>query len=70
VEIVFASYTEMFFWCYNRMRENNIELTLLNPYLEYMRKNLNYLKLTKSLGVKQWIKYRYLIYYKIPKIIK
>lgn len=70
VEIVFASYTEMFFWCYNRMRENNMDLTLLKPYLEYMRKRLSYLKLTKSLGLEQWAKYRYLVYYKIPQIIR
>lgn len=69
VEIVFAEYTEMFFWCYNRMVENNIELELLMPYLEYMRSHLKYLKITHSLGVKQWVKYRYLAYYKIPKIL-
>jgi hypothetical protein len=70
VEIVFAEFTQDIFWCYNRMMENDMDVTLLKPYLEYMRKHLGYLKITKSLGLKQWVRYRYLVYYKIPKLLK
>ena len=70
VEIVFAEYLEMFFWCYNRMNELGIEFTELKPYLVYMKEHIYYLKLTKSLGWYMWLKYRYLIYYKIPKLLK
>ena len=69
VEIVFASYLEMFFWCYNRMKEFGMDLSLLKPYWGYMKRHLGYVKLTKSLGFKQWIRYRYLAWYKIPKLI-
>ncbi len=70
IEIVFAEYLEMFFWCYNRMHENQMNLAELKPYMKYMRKHIRYLKITKSLGLGMWVKYRYLMYYKIPKILK
>lgn len=70
VEIVFAEYMEMFFWCYNRIRENGMDCSLLQPYLNYMRRHVNYIKLTKSMGFFMWLKYRYLIFYKIPHILK
>jgi glycosyltransferase involved in cell wall biosynthesis len=70
VEIVFAEFTQDIFWCYNRMKEYDLDTTSLRKYHKYMRKHLNYIKLTKSLGLKQWLRYRYLAYYKIPKIIK
>lgn len=69
VEIVFESYLENFFWCYNRMREAHIETKLLKPYEEYMKRHIGYIKLTKSLGIRQWIRYKYLVWYKIPKIV-
>lgn len=69
VELAFASYMEMFFWCYNRMKECGMEVSLLKPYWEYMKKNIGCVKLTKSLGVKQWLRYRYLAWYKIPNLI-
>ncbi len=70
VEIVYAEYTESFFWCYNRMREHNMDLSALKPYWEYMRKSVRYIKLTRSMGLYMWLKYRYLVYYRIPKLIK
>lgn len=70
VEIVYAEYTEMFFWCYNRMRDYSMDLSVLKPYWRYMRRNVRYLKLTKSLGLYMWVKYRYLVYYRIPSLIK
>ncbi|MDE6052376.1 MAG: hypothetical protein K2G55_01140 [Lachnospiraceae bacterium] len=70
VEITFASYMEMFFWCYNRMKESGMDVTLLKPYWEYMKNHIVYAKLTKSLGFKQWLRYRYLAWYKIPKLIQ
>lgn len=70
VEIVFDEYLEMFFWCYNRMCENKAELSNLEPYLEYMKKNIIHVKLSKTVGIKKWLKYRYLLWYKIPKIIR
>lgn len=69
VEIAFASYTEMFFWCYNRMAESGMDLSLLRPYWKYMRKHVSYIKLTKSIGIKQWLRYRYLVWYRIPRIL-
>lgn len=69
VGIVFAEYTEMFFWCYNRMKENNLEMTPLQPYLKYMREHIKYIKITKNVSFYLWIKYRYLVYYKIPKLL-
>ena len=69
VEIVFASYIESFFWCYNRMCECSMDLRPLRVYLDYMRRYMGYVKLTKSLGWKQWIRYRYLTWYKIPRLI-
>jgi len=33
IEIVLAEYTEMFFWCFNRMKENNMSMKPLKPYL-------------------------------------
>lgn len=69
VEIVFASYVEMFFWCYNQMKELEMDTTLLKPYWNYMKEHLGYMVLTKSLGLKQWVRYRYLVWYKIPRLI-
>jgi glycosyltransferase involved in cell wall biosynthesis len=69
VEIVFAEYTQEMFWLYNRMKENKINTAPLRKYLVYMRKHLNYVKLTKSLGLYSWLRYRYLAYYKIPKLL-
>lgn len=70
IEIVFAEYLEMFFWCYNRMCENNMELMPLQPYFKYMKDHIKYIKLTKSMGFVKWLKYRYLVYYRIPQILK
>lgn len=69
IEIVFAEYMEMFFWCYNRMKENNIDMQPLLPYLQYIREHLKYLKVSSNLSLAQWIKYYYLAYYRIPKLI-
>lgn len=69
VEIVLAEYTEMFFWCYNRMCENKISLKPLRPYLKKMKQYVKCLKVTKSLTMKQLIKYFYLVYYKIPRLL-
>lgn len=69
VEIAFAEYTDTFFWCYNRMKETEMDVSLLKPYREYMRKHIGYIRLTKSMGLKGWLRYRYLVYYKIPKLI-
>lgn len=69
VEITFASYMEMFFWCYNRMKESEMDVMTLRPYWQYMKKNIGYVKLTKSLGLKQWLRYRYLAWYRIPQLI-
>ncbi len=69
VEIVFALYQETFFWCYNRMKESGMDVSLLKPYWQYMKKSVGYIRFTKSLGGKQWIRYRYLVWYKIPKLI-
>lgn len=70
IEIVFAEYLEMFFWCYNRMQENDMEMLPLQPYLKKIRKVLHHLKVSKNVSFLQWIKYYYLAYFKIPKIIK
>ena len=70
IEIVFNEYMEMFFWCYNRMKENDLSLEDLQPYLVYMKENIRYLKITKSFSLLEWLKYYYLAYYKIPKLIK
>ena len=69
VEIVYAEYIEMFFWCYNNMKKHSIDLRELRPYWLYIRKSVKYIKITKSLGIYMWIKYRYLVYYKIPILI-
>lgn len=69
VEITLASYMEMFFWCYNHMKECGMDVSLLKPYWEYMKKNIGCVKLTKSLGIKQWLRYRYLAWYRIPRLI-
>lgn len=70
VEIVFAAYMEMFFWCYNRMNDNNMKMTPLQPYLRFIREKIHFLKISKKLSLIQWVKYYYLAYYKIPKLIK
>lgn len=70
VEIVLGSYFESFFWCYNRMIEEHVDLSELKKFLENMKKYIWYAKPTKSLGLWQWLKYRYLVYYKIPKLIR
>ncbi len=69
VEITFALFLETFFWCYNRMKECEMDVSLLKPYLAYMKKDIGYVKLTKSLGMKQWLRYRYLAWYRIPRLI-
>lgn len=69
IEIVFAEYLEFFFWCYNRMQEVNIDVSLLLPYFEYIKSHMKHIKLTKSVGWKNWMRYQYLRYYKIPKLI-
>ena len=71
VEIVYDAYRDWFFWCYNEMQNVQIDYTKeLKPYYEYMRKVVGYIKLTKSVGFYKWLKYRYLVYYKIPQILK
>lgn len=70
IEIVFAEYMEMFFWCYNRILENKMSCSELRPYLKYMKDHIKYIKLTKSMGIYMWLKYRYLVYYKIPNLVK
>lgn len=71
VEIVYNQYRDWFFWCYNEMQAAQIDYKKeLEPYYEYMRRHLRYVKLTKSLGVYRWLKYRYLVYYKIPQLLK
>lgn len=69
IEIALAEYTEMFFWCFNRMKENQISLHHLKPYCIKMRKYLKHLKLTKTISLKQIIKYYYLAYFRIPQLI-
>ena len=46
-----------------------MDVSLLRPYWEYMKKNIGCVKLTKSLGMKQWLRYRYLAWYRIPRLI-
>lgn len=69
VEIVLERYIESFFWCYNHMMEQNLDLRVLRPYVDKMKKYVKSTRLTKSLGLKQWLRYRYLVHYKIPKLI-
>lgn len=69
VEILFAEYTDDIFWCYNRMKESGMDVSLLKPYWKYMKKRIGCVRLTRSLGLKQWLRYRYLAWYKIPKLI-
>ena len=70
VEIVYSEYNESFFWCYNRIKEQSMDLSELKPYWKYMRKSVKYIKLTRSMGLYMWMKYRYLVYYRIPRLIK
>lgn len=71
IEIVYDAYRDWFFWSYNEMKKANMDYKKeLRPYYEYMRNNIRHIKLTKSIGFYKWLKYRYLIYYKIPKILK
>lgn len=69
VEIVFDEYVNDIFWCYNRMKEAGMDPLPLKPYWQYMKKHVGYIKLTKSVGFKNWLRYRYLAYYKLPKLI-
>lgn len=69
VEIVFAEYTDNIFWCYSRMKEVGMDAILLKPYWKYMKDHIGYVKFTKSLGFRQWLRYRYLAWYKIPQMI-
>lgn len=69
VEIVFDEYVNDIFWCYNRMMEADMDPVPLKPYWQYMKKHMGYIKLTKSVGLRNWLRYRYLAYYKIPKLI-
>lgn len=70
VEIVYAEYVETFFWCYNRMKEEQMDLYVLLPYWQYLKNHMTDVKLSKTISLMQWIKYRYLMWYKIPKIIE
>lgn len=70
LEIVFAEYIEAFFWNYNHMKELQMDLSLLKPYSSYIKMHLRYIKLTRSLGLRQWMRYRYLAWYKISKLIE
>ena len=71
VEIVYDAYRDWFFWCYNEMQRAQMDYKKeLRSYYEYMRKYVGYIKLTKSVGLYKWLKYRYLVYYKIPQILK
>lgn len=71
VEIVFDQYLNWFFWCYNNMKHSKMDYKKeLYPYYQYIRKCVKKIKPTKSLGGYKWIKYRYLAYYKIPKILR
>lgn len=69
VEIVFDEYVNDIFWCYNRMKESDMDPSPLKPYWQYMKKHVGYIKLTRSIGIKNWLRYRYLAYYKIPKLL-
>lgn len=69
VEIVFDEYVNDIFWCYNRMKESEMDPSLLRPYWKYMKRHLGYIRLTKSLGFQQWLRYRYLAWYKMPKLL-
>lgn len=71
VEIVYEQYRDWFFSCYNEMKEAGMDYgSELKPYYQYMKKHVHWIKYTKSLGLYNWIKYRYLVYYKVPKILK
>lgn len=71
VEIVYDAYRSWFFWCYNEMKAAGLDYkNELRPYYRYMRNHVRYIKLTRSLGICAWLKYRYLVYYKIPYILK
>lgn len=71
VEIVYEAYKDWFFWCYNEMQKSGIDYKKeLKPYYVYMRQYVKLIKITKSMNFKKWLKYRYLVYYKIPKILK
>lgn len=70
IEIVFSELLEMFFWCYNRMSELEMDYSELKIYLKFLQKNIRNIKYTRSLGLYKWIKYRYLVWYKIPKLFK
>lgn len=70
VEIVYDAYRDWFFWSYNCMRDAGMDYQKeLKPYYLIMRKYVKYIKLTKSVGLKRWLKYRYLVFYKIPKLL-
>ena len=51
------------------MKENNMSMEPLKPYLVKMRKYLKSIRVTKSMPLKQFVKYYYLVYYKIPRSI-
>lgn len=70
VEIVYAEYLETFFWCYNRMKEEQMNLYELLPYWRYLKLHMKDVRISSTISVTQWIKYRYLMFFKIPKIIK
>lgn len=69
-EIVFAELLDTFFWHYNMVSELKLSYSELEKYFEYMKNHIRYIKLTKSLGIYTWLRYRYLVYYKIPKLLK
>ena len=71
VEIVYDAYRDWFFWCFNEMKKTGMNYKIeLEPYYRYMRNHVGYVKLTKSVGINTWLKYRYLVYYKIPRLLK
>lgn len=71
VEIVTDAWWDWFFYCYNRMNEQGIDYKeALKPFYEYMCNNIKYVKLTKSVGLTNWLRYRYLVYYKLRKWFK
>lgn len=71
VEIVYEAFNEWFFWCYNEMPKVGIDYKKeLRPYYLYMRKHVKLIRLTKSMGFKMWLRERYRVYYRIPKILR
>ena len=71
MEIVYEAFNDWFFWCYNEMQKVGIDYKKeLKPYYLFMKQYVSLIKLTKSLGLKMWLRDRYRVYYKIPKLLK